>query len=88
MLIRFKNGLVRLPNSHYNSNLFEMPVELNGCDILFERCDEMTNELHYQIGHLNENGKFEPEYYFAPEHDIYDGSCFDVSTASKKDLWT
>ena len=91
MLICFKSGLVRLPGSYYNNNFFEMPVEFDGCDILFEHCDEMTNELHYQIGHLNENGKFEPRYYFAPEREIIgndDRIYFDLSTASKENLWT
>jgi len=88
MKICFKSGLVRLPGSYYNNNFFEMPVEFDGCDILFERCDEMTNELHCQIGSLNIKGKFEPKYYFAPEQDDGEGIYFDLLTQNTKNLWT
>ena len=52
--------------SHYNHNYYELDLRYYGdyiitekCNILYEECDDISNEAYYSLGYFDDNGKFQ-----------------------------
>lgn len=50
--------------SRYNHNYYQIPVEVDGCNVVLEVCDEEYNSYDYYLGSLEE-GAF-PDNYDRP----------------------
>jgi hypothetical protein len=53
--------------SIYNNNYYKLPIEIEGCDTLFEECDENYNVYYWTLGNIK-NSQFEGKVKFYGEH--------------------
>lgn len=72
MTIRFSFDLDRKYIRHlqdqscYNHNYYELDLRYYGdyiiaerCNILYEECDDVSDEAYYSLGYFDDNGKFQ-----------------------------
>lgn len=72
--------------SVYNSNYYQLPFVIDGCDVLFESFDGSETFCGNSIG-IMFKGRFEEKFFLHQEHN-FDGFFFDSETISDKNQWT
>lgn len=52
--------------SHYNHNYYELDLQYYGdyilrekCNILYEECDDISDDAYYSLGYFDDDGKFQ-----------------------------
>jgi len=76
--------------SKYNHNYYELPIEIDGCRVLFEECDENYDSYTYHLGNLID-GKFvmKEGYWFASDAHGDEGlDNFLIDTELKEVIYT
>lgn len=67
--------------SYYNHNYYQLPFEINGCNILLSSYDGGENFNGYSVGVMKDN-KYELKYWLHTEPDddffIFDSDCIDT----------
>lgn len=63
-IVLHENNLEHLKGlSDYNSNYYKLPIEINRCNVLFEKYDGADQLSHLSIGVVDGNGSYWPKYY-------------------------
>lgn len=72
--------------SHYNSNYYELPFIVNGCNIIYSSYDGGENFEGHSVGVFN-NDKYEPKYWLHTE-DKDNEFIIDSELIQSENNWT
>lgn len=83
-----KSKCTHLRNSFYNSNIYELPFEINGCNTIQESYfgDDSFNGC--SIGIINKEGKYESLFYLHQNDREDDCLYINSETIDSINRWT